>query len=213
MKFRVMEFGVKSVPALIFFILGTYRFLAIKDIGVGRTTFSTHFKAKLIVSALMAVADFIYIIIVLALPARVEHSSWINQCEQDFYTVVYAFQGSAWVFSCYLMVFEYRRRRSEEWYANQMYWFLNLSFEVVTVMILIKDYLRAPMMLVCAALNILGNLLLVILMFKTEKRTANNPRPEVATSISTLLLSSEMQRRRRGQTVNPAHGPFISVRF
>ena len=78
MKFRVMEFGVKSVPALIFFILGTYRFMAIKDIGVGRTTFSTHFKAKLIISALMAVADFIYIIIVLALPARVEHSSWIN---------------------------------------------------------------------------------------------------------------------------------------
>ena len=111
------------------------------------------------------------------------------------------------------MVFEYRRRRSEEWYANQMYWFLNLSFEVVTVMILIKDYVRAPMMLVCAALNILGNLLLVILMFKTEKRTANNPRPEVSSSISTLLLSSEMQRRRRGQAVNPAHGPFISVRF
>ena len=78
MKFRVMEFGVKSVPALIFFILGTYRFMAIKDIGVGNTTFSTHFKAKLIISALMAVADFIYIIIVLALPASVEHSSWIN---------------------------------------------------------------------------------------------------------------------------------------
>ena len=127
--------------------------------------------------------------------------------------MVYAFQGSAWIFSCYLMVFEYRRRRSEEWYANQMYWFLNLVFEVVTVLIIFKDYLHAPTMLVCAALNIMGNLLLVILMFKTEKRTANNPRPEASSSISTLLLSSEMQRRRRGQMVNPAHGPFISVRF
>lgn len=79
-----------------------------------------------------------------------------------------------------------------------MYWFLNLSFEVVTVMILIQDYLRAPMMMICASLNIIGNLALVILMFKTEKRTANNLRPEVInTSISTLLLSSEMQRRRK----------------
>ena len=96
------------------------------------------------------------------------------------------------------MIFEYRRRRSEEWYANQLYWCLNLIFEIVTVMILISDYLKAPMMLVTAIINVLGNLLLVILMFKTEKRTADNPRPEVSSSISTLLLSSEMHRRRRG---------------
>ena len=78
MKFRVMEFGVKSVPALIFFILGTFRLLRIKDIGVGNTMFSTHFKAKLGISLSMAVLDFIYIMIVLVLPAKVEHSSWIN---------------------------------------------------------------------------------------------------------------------------------------
>ena len=81
MKFRVMEFGVKSIPALIFFILGVYRWTSIRDIGVGNTTFSTHFKAKMIISMLQAVADFIYIIIVLALPASVKHSSWINQCD------------------------------------------------------------------------------------------------------------------------------------
>ena len=91
LKFRVMEFGVKSVPALLFFILGTWRWMQIRDIGVGNTTYSTHFKAKLVISMLMAVADFIYIIIVLAMPASVEHSSWINQCGQDVYTVVYAF--------------------------------------------------------------------------------------------------------------------------
>ena len=69
------------------------------------------------------------------------------------------------------------------------------------------------MMLVTAIINILGNLLLVVLMFKTEKRTANNPRPEVSSSISTLLLSSEMHRRRRGLPVVPSTGPYITVRF
>ena len=111
------------------------------------------------------------------------------------------------------MIFEYRRRRSEEWYANQLYWCLNLIFEIATVMILITDYLHAPMMLITAIINVLGNLLLVILMFKTEKRTADNPRPEVSSSISTLLLSSEMHRRRRGQPVVPSSGPYITVRF
>ena len=109
---------MKSIPAVLFFICGTYRLLSIKDIGVGNTTFTTFFKAKLGISACMAIADLIYIMIVLIMPARVEHSSWINQCGQDGYTVVYAFQGAAWGYSCYLMIFEYRRRRSEEWYAN-----------------------------------------------------------------------------------------------
>ena len=77
-KFRVMEFGIKSIPAVIFFICGTYRLLTIKDIGVGNTTFTTFFKAKLGISLCMAIADLIYIMIVLVLPARVEHSSWIN---------------------------------------------------------------------------------------------------------------------------------------
>ena len=68
MKFRVMEFGVKSIPAVIFFICGTYRLLTIKDIGVGNTTLSTFFKAKLGISACMAITDLIYIMIVVILP-------------------------------------------------------------------------------------------------------------------------------------------------
>ena len=68
MKFWVMEFGVKSIPAVIFFICGTYRLLTIKDIGVGNTTLSTFFKAKLGISACMAIADLIYIMIVVILP-------------------------------------------------------------------------------------------------------------------------------------------------
>lgn len=31
--FRIMEFGVKVIPSVLFFILGTMRFLKIRDIG------------------------------------------------------------------------------------------------------------------------------------------------------------------------------------
>ena len=116
--FRAMEFGVKVIPSLLFFVLGGMRYLKIRDIGQGRVVYSLHFKTKFSISFFMGAAYFLYLIIVWAQPPTATHSSWINQCGDDFYVVFYAIYGAAWFFSCFLMAFEYVRRLSEEWYAN-----------------------------------------------------------------------------------------------
>ena len=63
-----MEFGVKILPSLIFFVTGSYRYYKIKDIGEGRVHYSRHFKTKCAISLIMTAAYLVYILIVLALP-------------------------------------------------------------------------------------------------------------------------------------------------
>ena len=186
-----MEFGVKVVPSILFFVLGGMRYLGIRDIGQGRVVYSLHFKTKFCISAFMGVAYMLYLIIVWAQPDSAEHSSWINQCGDDFYVVFYAIYGMAWFFSCFLMAFEYVRRLSEEWYANQLFWCLNFLVEVITFLVLIGSYKTSAIMMTLAIFNMAGNLALIILMFRTEKRTLENRRPEAFGNLDVLLLSND----------------------
>ncbi len=66
----------------------------------------------------MSLAYFLYLFVIWIQKPSARHSSWINACEDDELVVFYAVEGLAWAFSCFLMVYEYRRRLSEEWYAN-----------------------------------------------------------------------------------------------
>ena len=61
--FRGMEFGLKIVPSLLFFVLGTMRYLKIRDIGQGRVVYSLHFKFKFSISAIMGAAYMIYVFV------------------------------------------------------------------------------------------------------------------------------------------------------
>ena len=97
----------------------------------------------------------------------------------------------AWLLSCFLMVYEYRRRLSEEWYANQLFWCLNFLIEVITFLVLISDYAEDPTMMAISIINMSGNLTLIVLMIKTERRTLENRRPESSHNLNDLLLSSE----------------------
>ena len=123
-----MEFGVRVVPSILFFVLGTMRWLKIRDIGQGRVVYSLHFKMKFCISLVMGTAYMLYVFICWAQKPSNPHSSWISRCGEDYFVVFYAFMGAAWFFSCFLMVFEYNRRLSEEWYANQLFWCLNFVF-------------------------------------------------------------------------------------
>ena len=87
------------------------------------------------------------------------------------------------------MVYEYRRRLSEEWYANQLFWCLNFLIEVITFLVLLHDYKKDPTMMAMSIINMSGNLILIVLMFKTERRTLENRRPESNYNLSDLLLS------------------------
>ena len=77
------------------------------------------------------------------------------------------------------MVFEYKRSLSEAWYSNQMFWCLNLLFQVVTVSVCYNFYTNNGFMIESCSLNILLNLMLVVLMLRTERRTVRNKRPHV----------------------------------
>jgi len=208
--FRVMEFGVKSVPSILFFIFGTMRYLKIRDIGQGRVVYSLHFKFKVSISAAMGIAYLIYMFVCWAQPWTASHSSWINRCNDDYFVLFYGIQGLAWLCSCFLMVFEYNRRLSEEWYANQLYWCLNFIFEVITFLVLVTGaFAQDPTMMILSIFNMCGNLMLIVLMAKTERRTLENRRPEANDQINMLLHSGEAPRRRSAST----DGPFINVKF
>ena len=108
------------------------------------------------------------------------------------------------------MVYEYRRRLSEEWYANQLFWCLNFIIELITFLALIKDYAEDPEMMTLAIINMSGNLVLIILMIRTEKRTLENRRPEINDNLDVLLLSNEQPRRRNSDNIQ---GPYIRAKF
>mmetsp|Transcript_34813 Transcript_34813/g.45820 ORF Transcript_34813/g.45820 Transcript_34813/m.45820 type:complete len:160 (+) Transcript_34813:469-948(+) len=109
------------------------------------------------------------------------------------------------------MVYEYQRRLSEEWYANQLFWCLNFVFEVITFLVLVSDYLQDAVMMTLSIINMAGNLVLIILMVKTERRTLDMPRPEPNDNLN-ILLSNEQNNRRRSALL--AEGTaYISVRF
>jgi len=61
--YRVMEFGFKIIPSLLFFVLGGIRYSKIRDIGQGRVVYSLHFKFKFLISALISLSFFVWLII------------------------------------------------------------------------------------------------------------------------------------------------------
>ena len=109
------------------------------------------------------------------------------------------------------MVYEYQRRLSEEWYANQLFWCLNFVIEVITFLVLVQDYLEDAVMMALSIVNMTGNLILIILMVRTERRTLEMPRPEINDHLN-VLLSSDQQNRRRTDFFDDG-GPFISAKF
>lgn len=74
------------------------------------------------------------------------------------------------------MLFEYQRLLSEAWYANQLFWTLNLLAVIVTIAVLRKEIINSVFMLCTASFNFAVNSTLVVLMFKTERRTLYNRR-------------------------------------
>ena len=126
----------------------------------------------------MGLVNTLYIIICYAVqPDSLE--SWINICSDDNFSLFYGVQALAWFLSTVLMVVEYKRGLSEAWYSNQMFWSLNLLFQIVTVGVCHEFYTNNPFMIISCSFNIALNLMLVVLMLRTERRTVRNKRPHV----------------------------------
>ena len=171
-----MQLGTKSVPGLVFFATGTLRYFRIKHMARSQVLYTKFFLSKVAICAAMSAISLIYMIVVLSMPASVQMSSWLNQCSNSSYAVLFVIQAAAWGFATFLMLFEYQRLLSEAWYANQLFWVLNLIAVCVTIGVLRKEIVNSVFMLCTATFNFAVNTTLVVLMLKTERRTLYNRR-------------------------------------
>ena len=110
------------------------------------------------------------------------------------------------------MTFEYRRLLSEVWYANQMFWVLNLILQILSVVLLTQhDSKKNLPYIIVSSFNIAANLILVVLMLKTERRTLKNRRPEYN------LLGDTPTKQRRALVDESSgvsnKGPYFRVKF
>lgn len=58
-----MEFGLKSMPSVLFFILATVRYFEIKDYAINAYKFSIFFLTKVAICITVGTAYLVYIIV------------------------------------------------------------------------------------------------------------------------------------------------------
>jgi hypothetical protein len=127
-----MQFGLKSLPGVVFAIAFFYRYYSIRHIAKSKVRYTNLFIAKLILNVFMAVMSLGYMILIFASPHSINFTPWINACDLDPFALIYIVQVIAWSLSCFIMIYEYRRLLSEAWYCNQLFWTLNLIAEAIT---------------------------------------------------------------------------------
>jgi hypothetical protein len=77
-EFMTLEFGLKSLPAVIFFFTGGYRYFNIKHTARSQVRYTKNFKAKVAISSLIAIASVAYIPLIMSQPGDSKHLSLIN---------------------------------------------------------------------------------------------------------------------------------------
>jgi hypothetical protein len=90
-EFIIIEFGVKTLPPLLFFILGTLRYFTIKDYAVGHCKYSNFFKAKVGISLLVGIFDIVQTIMTVITQPNSPHASIISACDLKWLASFYVF--------------------------------------------------------------------------------------------------------------------------
>ena len=109
-KYMLMEYGLKSIPALIFLVTSSYRFTELRYVAEHRENLSKSFKAKVVLCVVMAVCYTALIPINYFSSPDLVFSSWVNQCKNENYSWLNLLQAVAWSISAYLVIHEYKRR-------------------------------------------------------------------------------------------------------
>jgi hypothetical protein len=161
--FLGMQFGVKSLPGFYFLVFGTYRYCDIRHMAKASVHYSKLFKSKVGISASMAIVTFVYMLTVFLTPSDSNASSFINQCDRQWYAWIYLIQTLAWVGGTFLLITEYHRLIDEAVYANYTFWMLNLLAETLTVIVLREAIFGSLFMSITAVFNVSVNTTLMIL--------------------------------------------------
>lgn len=190
--FLGMEFGVKSMPGVIFLFLGTYRYCSIRHMAKASVVYSRLFKAKVGISGSMAVVTFVYMLTVFLTPKDSVASSWINQCDKQWYAWIYLIQCAAWSFGTFLLTREYHRLIDEAVYANYTFWMLNLLAETLVIIVLRDAIFASLFMTITAIFNASVNLTLMALACQTTRQNTKYRTPLIMDfpDMSTTLIKS-----------------------
>jgi len=135
------------------------------------------FKAKVGISASMTVVTFAYMLTVFLTPSDTHASSWINQCDRQWYAWIFLIQTAAWGFGTFLLIKEYTRLLDEAIYANYTFWMLNLLAETIVIIVLRKAIFYSFFMSLTAVFNITVNLTLMILACWTTRQNGRYRTP------------------------------------
>lgn len=176
-QFLGMEFGVKSMPGVIFLLLGTHRYCSIRHMAKSSVFYSRLFKAKVGISGSMAAITFIYMLTVFFTPSDTVESSWINQCDRQWYAFIFLIQCAAWSFGTFLLTREYQRLIDEAAYANYLFWLLNLIAEILVIIVLHDALFAATMSTITAIFNMTINATLIGLALMTRRQNTKYRQP------------------------------------
>lgn len=197
-----LEFGVKTLPVVVFLVAATVRFLQIRHIARGKVLYSNILKAKVVLSFLMGLLVFIN------LPANYiqnpdnGNSTWVSQCGLDGWSWFYALDAVGWFVCCYLLVFEYQRLMTEAWYSTKLFWVLNILCAVVTIMVLNTIYFNDTFMLLQGIIGLIFNTALIVLSFVNDRQNKHekldetliyNANDEENQKFQSQLLDASMQ--------------------
>jgi hypothetical protein len=86
--FLGMQFGVKSLPGIIFMFAGTIRYLQIKHMAKSAVRYSKLFKVKVGISGGMTILSMLYFLFVMLIPAD-KNIGYLNACDRKPFLIIY----------------------------------------------------------------------------------------------------------------------------
>lgn len=179
-----------NLPSFLFIAAGAINFKYVRSIGFNRVVkFSNWFKFKICLCWIMIAIDLLVAIMVVA---HVDFWNWNfdgsstsplcmtfsgdGAAFRIAYVVLKLINAIVWYSSIKLLIYQYRKGLSEVWYSHKMFWVLHVAINswALAYGIYTDNYKISNS--VVKSIEILTQLILIVLMFKTVTRTADKPR-------------------------------------
>jgi hypothetical protein len=96
---------------------------------------------------------------------------------------------AAWILSERLLVYQYRKGLSEQWYSHKMFWILNAAANLGALAYSCANGLYAPLMIADRVIISSLNIALLLLLCNTKQRTLDALRPGIQISATGELIT------------------------
>ena len=152
MTYLLLEFGLSNMAPILFMITAVVNFYQIRSIGFNRIVqFSPLFKVKIFASRLMIVLNFAISIAALfaielwdatenVKTCGTEHN-WPEFLQRNFkyFNLLKLVKAVGWYFSVKLLIYQYRKGLSEQWYCHKLFWIISFTCDILTFVYSIQN--------------------------------------------------------------------------